>query len=786
MVCARSALGAWLTSTGANLPTGLRQRYGRRTILLGLTVLAYLALTDAHEEEHALASKGIQVENNTILLEHRAWEALAPQLARVERRTLRRMVLGTGQLTVPPNARAVASSWLPGRIEKITVDLGQPIRAGDVVAWVRSAEWEKLITDYFVAQNEAAAARLEAQRIDSLFREALVSRQEWLEAQARRREKENALLITRLQIRALVDDVPRAEALLPVRSPINGHVTRISAKIGEDIDPRRAIVEIVDPSTIWVRAQIPQFYSSLIKPGQNAEVRPRAWKSPEPLRARVLARNCQIDPQSLTETVWLELLDPPASNWHVGMPGMVQIEVARCENVLAIPTAALVQEGMDTYVFVVRTRNTCCHEHETDQENTRTPAPQAYIALERVFFTPGLATPDWVEVRDGLQEGDQVLTIGRHQLAVLLPPRHGGAFRLSPQAWHQYGVRVEPASFQHVRDTISLEASVALAPSQSEQLHCPVTAMLRRWHILTSGHVRQGQVVAEVVSWELQQWQLAWLQSELTAQSQENLVNAYRELIGQGIPLSEQVLRNTELTWRSTRALADGYKSRLRQVGGFSDAELQMLLREHKLVSTLTLTAPRPAWAIPADWPIGQLISPSDALFEMYPATNFQLRARLPEFMSSSPNVDAQARFRPGLAGQPLWMARIFYLEEGRVGEPQRYLWAQLEDAPRDLPMHLQGSLTVELSGPDAPVLAVPSSALWWEGTHAAVFVYHPERDLFEYRPVTVGRTNDLWAEIRSGLKAGEYVATSAVAHLRRHYGRLRSGTGFYCEHCKD
>ncbi|MCS7015251.1 MAG: efflux RND transporter periplasmic adaptor subunit [Gemmatales bacterium] len=764
----------------------LSKHNGPRWALLLLTVLACLTLSDAHEEHQALNSKGAHVEDNLVFLERRAWEALAPQLAQVERRTLRRTVLATGQLTVPPNARAVASSWLPGRIEKITVELGQSVQAGQVVAWVRSADWEKLLTDYVVAQNEAAAARLEAQRINSLYREALVSRQEWLEAQARRREKENALLITRLQIRALVEEIPSPDALLPVRSPISGHVARFHAAVGEDIEPRHPILEILNTSAVWMRASVPQFYSALIAPGQTAEVRLRAVSSGEPIRARVLARSQQIDPATLTETVWIELLDPLSPHWRIGMPGTVRIEVARRENVLAIPASAVIQEGMETYAFVARSPDICCREHDHDAEALNNSHQEIHAAFERVFFIPGMTTPDWVEVSSGLQEGDQVVTAGRHQLAVLLPPRHEGEFRLSPQAWQRYEVRIEPVSFHPVRDTLTLEASIAISPSLQQQLHSPVSGILHRWHVLAPGPVRQGQVVAEVVSWELQQWQLAWLQTELAAQSHESMISAYRELIAHGVPLSEQLLRNTELTWRSTRTLADNFKSRLRKLAGLSEHQLHELLHEHKLVAHLELTAPCQGWALPSSWACGQFLSPSQSILEIWPRTTPAVRARLPEFMSSGLSETSAARFRPSLAGKPFWPAHIFYFEPGRLGEHQRYLWAQLEAIPAQLPMQLKGTLTVELNGQASPVLAVPASALWWEGNQPAVFVYHHDRDVFEYRPVVVGKMNDLWAEILSGLQAGEYIATSAVADLRRHYGRLRSGTGFYCEHCRD
>lgn len=752
----------------------------RRSILLTLVGLVCLAVADAHEEHEALSSKGVHVESNAVLLESRAWKALSPQLAKVQRRTLRRTVLATGQLTLPLNARAYAVSWLPGRIDKMEVELGQKVQAGQVVAWVRSGEWEKLLGDYAVAQNEAAAARLEWQRVDALHRERLASRQEWLLARARWQEKENALLVSRLQVQALAKGEASSGVLLPVFSPIAGRVSRLFVGVGRQIEPSQPVVEILDSAQLWFRAQLPQFYSPLVQIGQSAEVRLRAFPDAEPLAARVLARSHRIDPQTHTETVWLELCEPSPAHWQPGMQGIAQIEVMRRDNVLAVPSAAVFREGMETYAFVAREPKQCCHEGEQSCE-TRHHAPELFhAAFERVLFTPGLTTPDWVEVCDGLQEGEDVVTAGRHQLAVLVPPPGGGEFRVSTLAWKQAGLRVQQATFQTIRLTRTLEAQVAILPSLRRQLHAPLAGMVQRWSLSWPGTVQQGQRIVELASWELQQWQLAWLQAELSAQTQESLLTSYRELLSQGVLLPEQTIRQAELSWHSARSLAESWKLRLCQIAGLTEAQLQTLQREHKLINTLVLAAPTDGWVIPNEIAIGQFVSTEPTVAEILPMSAAQVRARVPDTLWNEVRRAQVARFRPAWSGRPVWSARVFLLEDIQTGNEQRYLWAQLEDVPDHVPVNLSGTLTLEVNGSDAAVLVVPTSALWWEGNQPAVFVYHRDTDTFEYRPVKLGQGNDQWTEIQAGLQAGEEVAITAVPELRRHYGRLRSSTGIY------
>ena len=763
----------------------------RRVTLLWFAGLICLTLSEAHEDEHesALANKGVHVERDIVLLEKPAYEALGPELASVQRRTLTRTVLATGNLEVSPAARAWVSTWLPGRVEQITVELGQSVEAGHIIAWIRSSEWERLVANFSVAITEEEAARLEWQRIDSLYRDGLASRREWLETRARWQEKQNTVLVNRLQVMAVAGELANPGSFLPVRTPIAGRVVRIFSTVGREVEPQHPIVEILGDQPLWFRAQVPQYYTPLVQIGQTARVRLRTMGQAEPWQAMVFARSGRIDPKTLTETIWLTFTSEPSVNLQTGLQGVAQIEIERREHVLAVPASAVVREGMETYVFVQRDPEkspNCCPE--LDQAHTANHAsfrPEA--AFERVPFLAGLETPDWVEVKEGLSEGQRVVLTGRHQLAVLLPPQGDGEFRVSNLAWKQSGLRVEPVSFQAILPTVSLEARIAALPTTLQAIHLPLAGKLHRLLLTTPTPVRAGQPIAEFQSLELQQWQLAWLQAELTARAQREIVKGYGELLAAGAPLPEQVVRNAELAAQSAETQAASWKHRLTQWVGLDEAQLEAVLQKRELISSLTLRAPRDGWLIPAELATGQFVSPNESVAELLPMQGWYVRARVPEPMWNLLQPGAKARFRPALIGQPAWQAQVLRLEDLADENGQRLAWAQLLDAPASLAENLAGMLNVELQENGQARLAVPISAIWWEGTEAAVFVYHRDRDVFEYRPVRIGQRNHLWAEIIHGLHAGEEIAVTRIADLRRHYGRLRlSGQGVYCDRCRD
>jgi multidrug efflux pump subunit AcrA (membrane-fusion protein) len=68
--------------------------------------------------------------------------------------------------------------------------------------------------------------------------------------------------------------------------------------------------------------------------------------------------------------------------------------------------------------------------------------------------------------------------------------------------------------------------------------------------------------------------------------------------------------------------------------------------------------------------------------------------------------------------------------------------------------------------------LAVQIGAVFREGTQTFVFVQNG--DTYERRSVALGRADDRFAEVRSGLKAGEIVAITAVDELQTAFASVR------------
>jgi RND family efflux transporter MFP subunit len=169
-----------------------------------------------------------------------------------------------------------------------------------------------------------------------------------------------------------------------------------------DLDP---IVELIDPSSIYVQASIPVDELHLISPGMPAtvtsELRPGVA-----FPARVGAMIPSFDPSSATTPVRLDFTGSESIP-EIGAPVEARIVTSNIPDALAIPATALFQDvGQNHYhVFVAG------------------PDGRAH----RVNVTTGVHDGPKVQVLNGIRAGDQVITSGGYALSDGLRIRIAGA-----------------------------------------------------------------------------------------------------------------------------------------------------------------------------------------------------------------------------------------------------------------------------------------------------------------------------------------------------------------------
>lgn len=276
--------------------------------------------------------------------------------------------------TVRARVRISVSSKLLARIEELPAALGQKIKSGELVAKLDAREIQARFDQ---AQASLDQAERDWQRASALFDERATTRAERDASEARHRVAKAGLA--------------EAQVLLGyarITAPFDGVVTRKHVEAGDLAQPGRPLIDLEDPSTLQVEAEVPEEIGSSIKSGQQMTV--RLGRTLKEIAAQVREIAPTANPASRTFQVKLDL--PSGPDLMPGQFARLLVPLGESES-LRIPASAVVKRGQLEIVFVVADQRAQMHLVKT-----------------------GRVQGSEVEVLSGLDEGDQVVTEGADQL----------------------------------------------------------------------------------------------------------------------------------------------------------------------------------------------------------------------------------------------------------------------------------------------------------------------------------------------------------------------------------
>lgn len=170
------------------------------------------------------------------------------------------------------------------------------------------------------------------------------------------------------------------------RSPVNGVVTEKNALKGMRFMPGEVMYKITDLSTVWMIADVSEQESGLIKKGQQAKVHIDAYPNRE-FSSQVDYVYPTLNPQTRTTPVRLKMSNEKGEL----RPGMyAQLELSGLGSkgkVVAVPNSSVIYSGRRELILV-------------DLGEGRYEAREVKL---------GVRTDDYVEVRNGVSEGENVV-----------------------------------------------------------------------------------------------------------------------------------------------------------------------------------------------------------------------------------------------------------------------------------------------------------------------------------------------------------------------------------------
>ncbi len=304
----------------------------------------------------------------------KAPESVPVEVAKAERRSIAASYMGTAPLEARGEAQVVAKT--SGIALAVLADVGQQVRAGQVLVRI-----DRDRATLQVAQSEAQVRKLEAnyRRATQLAGQQMVSAND---VDQLRYDLENARAAYRLARLEL--------SYGAVTAPISGVVAARNIKPGNLVQINTPIFTIVDNSRLEATLNAPEREIEVLKAGQAVQLAVDALPG-KTFEGRIDRVSPVVDSGSGTFRVVCAF--DGGGELQPGMFGRIRINYDQRADALAIPRTALLDDGSAPAVFTVR-----------GGKAVRTELKLGYIDGE------------WVEVRDGLREGDPVVVAGKAAL----------------------------------------------------------------------------------------------------------------------------------------------------------------------------------------------------------------------------------------------------------------------------------------------------------------------------------------------------------------------------------
>ena len=405
------------------LPNGTRDK---TRLPFTLAILAALVLSSCSSKEEAEQAPVVTV-----------------QVARAQRGTIEQEV--TADAVIYPLHESSIVPKISAPVIKFYVNRGSRVHAGQLLAQLESKDLAAAVTEYKGTYQEAQAAFQTAVNADApqalqkaeldvktakaaldaqqrvfdndqtLFNQGAIPRKQLEDAgvtltQTRNQydisqkhlqdlqafANQDALKAAQGQLAAAQGRYEAAQAQLSyadIRSPIDGVVTDRPLYPGEMAAAGSPLITVMDLSHVVARAHLSQQQAALLKPGDEVTLTVPGVSDNTPGKVTVVSP--ALDPNSTTVEVWAEAANR-GNRLQPGSSARVTFVARTVKDALIVPAAALITapDG-GTSVIVVGA------DSKPQQKTVK----------------PGIRQGDNLQILEGLQESDRVVTQGAYQLS---------------------------------------------------------------------------------------------------------------------------------------------------------------------------------------------------------------------------------------------------------------------------------------------------------------------------------------------------------------------------------
>ena len=354
---------------------------------------------DHGEDDHAHEAMEAEHGTDEVGLTALQMEKIGLKLGGFEQKNLKSTVKVNGELELPPQNKADVSAMVAGKITQISVQPGQRVKKGTVLARLQNPAFIEWQQQYLETEGELLYLNKEWTRLKDLVTKEISPKKQLDKIESKRAIAQATLkgLKAKLQLLGLGTPADKLYSTIALRSPMDGYVREIKANTGVFVQPELSLFEIVDNHHLHIDLKVFEKDLPYIKEGQIIQFSLQSQPD-ELMNAYIFAIGKALDREQRTVDIHAEIKEEKANL----LPGMF-VEARIILGDKKVPTlpddAITVDKGL-FYIFVKEE----VHEAETH--------------FKKIPVLKGVTDFGYTEVKllESLPENAEIVTEGAYFL----------------------------------------------------------------------------------------------------------------------------------------------------------------------------------------------------------------------------------------------------------------------------------------------------------------------------------------------------------------------------------
>jgi membrane fusion protein (multidrug efflux system) len=311
-------------------------------------------------------------------------ELAAVDVAAVEPRVLSRSIPLSGSMS--PIVQATVKAKVGGEVEQVTLREGQDVREGDVIARIDTrnlqAQYDRELAAVEKARADLELATLNRDKNRMLLQQKYISQNTYESTESAYAGNVANLKLAEAELRLAKIDLDDAV----IRAPFAGTIARRLVQPGEKVSPDSEVVALVDLRQMVLEAAVPAAEIPSVGIGQKARFTVGGFGARE-FEGQVQRINPVTTEGSRSIAIYITVPNADRA-LKGGMFAQGELTIDATKPVLAVAQRAVRRDAGATFVYTLR-----------DGKIVHTP----------VTLGPAVKGGAYVEVREGLSEGDRVI-----------------------------------------------------------------------------------------------------------------------------------------------------------------------------------------------------------------------------------------------------------------------------------------------------------------------------------------------------------------------------------------